>query len=74
MLIELIIKFEMREPGPCGRTSTTGYFYDVTKQKSLRNIAEWIILFFTAKILQEAMYLTSPQPGPNDVQNLTPKC
>ena len=32
----------------------------MTKQKFLRNIVEWIILLFTAKLLQEAMYLTSP--------------
>ena len=31
----------------------------MTKQKSLRKIFEWIIIF-TAKILQEAMCLTSP--------------
>ena len=44
---------------PFGRTCTptTGYFHD--KTKSLRNIFEWIILLPTAKILQEAMYLTS---------------
>ena len=33
MLIEQIIEFELRGPGPLGRTftSTTGYFYDKTK-------------------------------------------
>ena len=36
----------------------------MTKQKSLRNIFEWIILLFTAKILLEAMSLiTSPHLG-----------
>ena len=30
-------------------------------------------LLFTAKILHEAMYLL-PLPGPNHLQNLTPKC
>ena len=34
-----------------------------TKQKYLRNILVWIILLFTGKILQEAMYLTSPYLG-----------
>ena len=34
----------------------------MTKQKSPRNIFEWIILF-TAKTLQETMYLTSPYLG-----------
>ena len=33
MLIEQIIEFELRGPGPPGRTCTptTGYFYDKTK-------------------------------------------
>ena len=63
MLIEQIIGFELREPRPPGRmcicTYTTSYFHGMTKQKSLRNIVEWIILF-TVKILQDAMYLTLP--------------
>ena len=60
MLIDQVIEFELREPGPSGRTCayTTGYFHDMTKQKSLTNIIEWIILLFTAKMLLEAMYLT----------------
>ena len=62
MLIEQIIQFEFRERRPPGRiyTYTTGYFHVMTKQKYLRNIVEWIILSFTAKILNNAMYLTSP--------------
>ena len=62
MLIEQIVEFELRRTGPLGRlcTSTTGYFHYMTKQKSLRNIVEWIILLFTAKILQEAMYRAFP--------------
>ena len=35
----------------------------MTKQKSLWNIFEWIILLFTAKILQETMQLSSPYLG-----------
>ena len=33
MLIEQIIEFELRGPGPFGRTCTpiTGYFHDITK-------------------------------------------
>ena len=52
-LIEQIIEFELREPLPRSRiyTYTTGYFHDMTKQKSLRNFVEWIILLYTAKIL-----------------------
>ena len=59
MLIEEIIEFELKKPGPPGRIRTcrAGHFYDKTKQKSLRNIVEWIVLLSTAKILQEAMYL-----------------
>ena len=57
MLIEQIIEFDERGPGPPGRicTSTTSYFHDTKKQKSLRNIIEWIILLFDDKILQEAL-------------------
>ena len=60
MLIEKIIEIELSGSGPPGRicTSTTGYFHDMTKQKPLRNIVERITLLFTAKILQEAMYIT----------------
>ena len=38
MLIEQIIKFELRGPGPPGRTYTpqTGYFYDKTKYRYLK--------------------------------------
>ena len=65
MLIEQIIEFELRGHGfPCRiRSSTTGYFNDMTNQISLRNIFEWIILLFTVKKLQEAVYLTSPYQG-----------
>ena len=65
MLIEQTIEFELREPGPPGRiyTYTTGYFHNMTKQISIRNDVVWIILLFTAKILQEAMYLTSLNLG-----------
>ena len=65
MLIEQIIEFELRESWPSGRVCTyaTGYFHDMTIQKSLKNIVEWIILLFTAKILQYAKHLTSPYLG-----------
>ena len=64
MLIAQIIEFELWY-GPPARicTYTTGYFHDMTKQKSPRNIVELIILLFTAKILQDAKYLTSPYLG-----------
>ena len=45
MLIEQVIEFELRGPGPPGRTRapTTGYFYD--RQKYLKKIYEWIISY-----------------------------
>ena len=45
MFIEQIIEFELRGPGSPGRTCTpiTGYF--MTKQKSLRKIFAWIIIY-----------------------------
>ena len=60
MLIERIIELQLRGPGPPWRTCTpiTGYF--MTIQKSPRKIFEWITVLFTAKMLQEAMHLTSP--------------
>ena len=50
MLIEQIIEFKWRGPGPYGhtRTLTTGYFHDKTKISGL---------IFTAKILHEATYV-----------------
>ena len=38
MLIEEIIEFELKKPGPQGRICTcrTGHFHDMTKQKSLK--------------------------------------
>ena len=46
MFIQQVIEFESRAPGPPGRirTLTAGNF--LTKQKSLRNIFEWIIIYF----------------------------
>ena len=57
MLIKQNIEFELIGPGPSGRTCTsiTGYFHKKNlKGKSLS------VLSFTAKILQKAMFLTSP--------------
>ena len=44
MLIKQIIEFELRGPGPPGRTCTpiTGYFHE---KKSPRKIFEWIIIY-----------------------------
>ena len=51
MLIEEVIKFELRKHGPPGRTCTftTGYFYDKTK--------------ISKQNLREAMYPTFPYLG-----------
>ena len=45
MLIEQIIEFQLRGPGPPDRTFTpiTGELHD--KQKSPRKIFEWIIIY-----------------------------
>ena len=44
MLIEQIIEFQLREPGPLARMCTTaGYFHD--KKKSLRKIFESNIIY-----------------------------
>ena len=45
----------------------------MTKQKPPRNIFEWIISLFTAKVLQEANVPYFSLPGPNHLQNSTPK-
>ena len=60
MLIEQ--NFQLRGPGPPGRICTpiTGCFHDktLTSKKNFR-----VDLLFTAKILQETMYFTSPYQG-----------
>ena len=56
MFFEQIIEFELTESGSPRRT----YSYKWQNKNLLRNIFMWIVLLFTAKILQEAMYLTSP--------------
>ena len=72
MLIILIIEFELRGPRPPGRICTpkTVYFYYKTKISKeifrvnyyLRlNIARGNVTYFLI-------------PGPNHLQNLTPKC
>ena len=58
MLIEQIIKFELKGPGSFGRICNpeTGYFYDKTKisQENFR-----MNYYLLLKILQKAMYLAS---------------
>ena len=62
MLIEQIIEFELRGPGPPGRTCTSkiSHFYGKAKI-SKENLQ--VDYYFTAKILHVAMYLTSPNLG-----------
>ena len=58
MLIDLIIEFELRGPealNPLAVHVLLQLVIFMTKYKFPRNIFEWIILLFTAKILQEAM-------------------
>ena len=58
MLIEQIIEFDVRGHGPPLVVHVLLQLVIFkTKQKSLRNIFEYIILLFTSKILQEAMFL-----------------
>ena len=45
MLIEQIIEFELRGPGPFGRAcALLLVFFFITKQKSQTKIFEWIII------------------------------
>ena len=46
MLVEQIIEFELRGPGPPGGTYTPTTVFFMTKQKSQRKIFEWIIIYF----------------------------
>ena len=58
MLIEQIIEFKLRESRFPGRTCTptTCYFHDKTKISKRKSASGLVI---AAKILQEAMHLTS---------------
>ena len=74
ILIEQITEFQLRKPGPLGRTCTpiTVFFYvkiKISKRTSSSG------LLFIAKVLQEAMHLTSSYLGQITYnQNLTLKC
>ena len=61
MFIEQILKFELKEPGPTGRLT----------KKSLRKISEGIIY---CQNIARCNVPHFPVPGPNHLQNLTPKC
>ena len=61
MLIKQTIQFEMSGPGPPGRTCTLKLVIFMTRQKSLGRSSFGSL--FTAKILQEALHLTSRYLG-----------
>ena len=59
MLIEQIVEFELRGPRPPSRTCPPKLVIFKTKQMSLKeDLSSGLLL--TPKILQKAMYLTSP--------------
>ena len=64
MLIEQVIEFKLRGPGPpdCTRTSTTGYFYNKTKI-SRENLRLNLLLKYCTR------QCTFPLPGPNHLHN-----
>ena len=70
MLIEQ--NFELRGHGPHGRirTTITGCFYDKTKI-SMENLR--VDCYLPLKYCRRNV-LYFPLPGPNYLQNLTPKC
>ena len=45
MLIEQIIEFQLRGPGPLGRTCALQLVISRTKQKPLTKIFEWIVIY-----------------------------
>ena len=71
MLIEDIIKFELRGPEPPGRTCTpkTGYFQDKNLQG--KSSSE---LLFTSEIFAGDNVPFFPPTGPSHLQNLTQSC
>ena len=63
MLIEEILEFELRGLAPLAvhEPLKLGIFIFMIKQKLVKKIFERLLsLLFTAKMLQEAMYFTSP--------------
>ena len=71
MPIKQTIEFELRELRPPGRTcATTGYFHDKTtiSMKNLR-VDYYLLLKYCRR-----QCTLPPPPGPNHLQNFTPKC
>ena len=72
MLIQLIIEFKWKGPGPPGGTCTptTGYFHDkIGICKKNHRLSYYLLL----KYCSSQCTLLS-LPGPNHLQNLAPKC
>ena len=65
MLIEQIIEFELRGPGPPGRTYApkTAFFFFFHDKTKLSKANVRVNYYLLLKILLEAMYLTSPHLG-----------
>ena len=72
MLIERITEYELREAGPPGRACTPiiGKLHDKTKI-SKENLRVDLIVYCYNIARGKAPYF--PLPGPNHLQNLTPK-
>ena len=70
MLIEQIIEFESKVPGPLVVHIFLKLVIFMTKQKSSK--ANLRVRYLMLKMLQKAMYLDFPDLGKS--QNLTPKC
>ena len=71
MFIKQTIKFEFRGLVPLGRVCTlaTGYFYDKTKiSKENLRVDYYLLLKYCTR-----QCTCFPLPGPNYLQNLTPK-
>ena len=71
--MEQIIKFELRGPGPPGRTCTPTecYFHDKAKNSKEYFQMDYYLL---VKYCRKQYTLLPPIPGQNYLQNLTPKC
>ena len=69
MLIELIIEFQLRGPGPPGRIPITGYFYNKTKisKQNLR-----VNYYFLLKYRRRQCTLLSPTWA-KSLTNFNPK-
>ena len=74
MFIKQTIEFELRSPGPPGRTCNpkTGYLH--AKQRTPRKIKSSSAILFTAKYIAEGNVPCFTSPGPSQLQNLSKKC